>query len=80
MDSIAYSKQIAVNVILISFRTNGKDLFVGITENYEEAKKIREGAVITVKYIGANIYGTLQYPKFYRERTDVSWDDIVIQT
>jgi hypothetical protein len=58
------------------FRTNGKALFVGITENYEEAKKIKEGAVVTVKHSGVNVYGTLQYPKFYRERSDVKWEDI----
>jgi hypothetical protein len=42
-------------------------------ENYDEAKKVKAGSVITVKYGGKNVYGTLQYPKFYRERTDVTW-------
>jgi hypothetical protein len=55
------------------FRVNGKQLFVGIVENYEDAKKVKEGAVITVKHSGINAYGTLLYPKFYRERTDIKW-------
>ena len=59
------------------FRINGKNLFVGLSENSEEAKKVKEGSVITVKYLGTNAYGTLQYPKFYRERTDVKWDDLI---
>ena len=58
-------------------RLNGKPIIVGVSEKDEEAKKLKEGAVITVKYLGANIYGTLQYPKFYRERTDVKWDDLI---
>ena len=44
---------------------------MGISENYEEAKKIEVGAKITVKHSGENVYGTLQYPKFFRERLDV---------
>jgi uncharacterized protein (DUF427 family) len=52
-------------------------LFVGLSGNYEEVKKVKEGAVITVKHQGTNVYGTLQYPKFYRERTDVKWDDLI---
>jgi hypothetical protein len=59
------------------FRANGKKLFVGINENYEEAKKVEEGAVITVKYAGANVNGTFMFPKFYRERNDVSWNDLI---
>ena len=55
---------------------NGKELFVGLSDNYEEAKKVKPGSVITVKHQGTNIYGTLQYPKFYRERTDVKWEEI----
>jgi hypothetical protein len=55
---------------------NGKILFVGLSDNYEEAKKVKEGSVITVKHLGTNVYGTLQYPKFYRERTDVLWSDL----
>jgi len=57
---------------------NGKELFVGLSDNYEEARKVKEGTVITVKHLGTNVYGTLQYPKFYRERTDVNWEDLVI--
>jgi hypothetical protein len=52
-------------------------LFVGIGENYEEAKGVKKGAVITVKHQGTNVYGTLQYPKFYRERIDVKWEDLI---
>jgi hypothetical protein len=46
-------------------------------ENSEEAKLVKEGAVITVKHLGTNVYGTLQYPKFYRERTDLKWEDLI---
>jgi hypothetical protein len=60
-----------------SWRMNGKILYVGLSENYEEAKKVIEGSVITVKHQGVNVYGTLQYPKFYRERIDVKWDDLI---
>jgi hypothetical protein len=56
---------------------NGKYLFIGLSGNYEEAKKVKEGAIITVKHLGTNVYGTLQYPKFYRERTDVKWEDLI---
>jgi hypothetical protein len=56
---------------------NGKSLFIGFPENNEEAKKIKEGSVITVKHLGTNVYGTLQYPQFYRERTDVKWEDLI---
>jgi hypothetical protein len=59
------------------FRINGKTLFVGFGNNYEEAKKVKEGAVITVKHMGTNAYGTLQFPKFYRERIDVAWNDLI---
>jgi hypothetical protein len=52
-------------------------LFIGVSDNYEEAKKVKEGSVITVKHLGTNVYGTLQYPKFYRERTDVKWADLI---
>jgi hypothetical protein len=38
---------------------------------------VKEGAVITVKHLGTNVYGTLQFPKFYRERTDVKWEDLI---
>ena len=56
---------------------NGKKLFVGMNDNLSEAKKVKQGAVITVKHSGANVYGTLQYPKFYRERNDVNWDELI---
>lgn len=56
---------------------NGKKLFVGISENVEQAKKVKEGAVITVKHLGVNVHGTLLYPKFYRERTDISWNELM---
>jgi hypothetical protein len=56
---------------------NGKNIFVGLSDNHEEAKHVKEGNVITVKYLGLNVYGTLQYPKFYRERTDVKWEDLI---
>ena len=60
-------------------RINGKIIFVNIKvkDNVEEAKKIKEGAVITVKHNGTNVYGTLQYPQFYRERTDVKWENLI---
>ena len=50
---------------------------VSLKEFNEQAKKIKEGAVISVKYQGRNVYGTLQYPQFYRERNDVKWEDII---
>ena len=56
---------------------NGKHLFVGLSNNAEEAKKVKAGDVVTVKYLGVNVHGTLQYPKFYRERTDVKWEDLI---
>jgi DNA ligase-1 len=63
---------------LLSFgRVNGKPLFVGLSDNYQEAKKVKQGAVITVKHLGSNVYGTLQFPKFFRERTDITWNDII---
>ena len=56
---------------------NGKELFVSITENYEEAKGMKAGDVVTIKFIGTNAHGTLLYPKFYRQRTDVTWNDLI---
>ena len=56
---------------------NGKTLYVGLSDNYEEARKVKKGAVITVKHSGTNVHGTLLYPKFYRERTDVQWEDLI---
>jgi hypothetical protein len=76
MDSIAYSKKLSTSFVYFFERANGKTLFVGLSDKYEEAKKVKKGSVITVKHLGTNKYGTLQYPKFYRERTDVKWDEI----
>jgi predicted homoserine dehydrogenase-like protein len=56
---------------------NGKMVFVGLGENVELAKNVKKDSVITVKHQGTNVYGTLQYPKFYRERTDVKWEDLI---
>ena len=59
------------------FRINGKTVFVNITNHsLEDAKKIKEEAVITVKHSGMNVYGTLLFPQFYRERKDVKWSDL----
>ena len=52
-------------------------MFVKITENVEEAKDIKKGAVITVKHSGVNVYGTYLYPQFFRERLDISWNDML---
>ena len=52
-------------------------MFVNIYENYEEAKNAKKGTVITVKHLGVNTYGSLQYPKFFRERSDVKWEDLI---
>ena len=52
-------------------------MFVGIVDNFEAAKTIKTGTVITVKHLGTNVYGTLQYPKFYRERIDLKWQDLI---
>ena len=49
---------------------------MNMLDNPEEAKRIKEGAIITVKHSGVNIHGTLMYPQFYRERTDVTWRDL----
>ena len=70
-----------VNFIFLAHfsRINGKSLFVPIKlqEFTENVKKMKPGAVITVKHGGVNVYGTLQFPQFYRERTDVKWDDLI---
>ena len=58
------------------YRANGKQVFVKITEGSEGAKQVKEGSVITVKHSGTNVYGTLQFPQFYRERLDVKWNEI----
>ena len=56
-------------------------MFVAIkgAENAEEAQKVKENAVITVKYSGTNVYNKLIQPEFMRKRNDVSWSDIVEQ-
>jgi lauroyl/myristoyl acyltransferase len=77
MDFIVNSKNLLVCYQFTQKRLNGKQLYVSTLENYEEAKKVKKGAVITVKHLGTNAYGTLQYPKFYRERTDVKWEDLI---
>jgi hypothetical protein len=76
MDLIVYSK-LQYYYCIERNRANGKKIFVGITENAEEAKTVKVGSVITVKHLGTNVYGTLQYPKFYRERFDCVWDDLI---
>jgi DNA ligase-1 len=58
-------------------QTNDKKVFVSIYDNYEEAKKLKEGAIITIKHSGVNAYGLSLQPKFYRERTDVTWNDLI---
>lgn len=76
MVSIVYSKENAtINIHLR--RLNSNKIFVGLSDNYEEAKKVKQGDVITVKHLGANIHGTLQFPKFYRARTDVKWENLI---
>ena len=62
--------------ILLIFRPNGKIIFVRPEETVE-ARTVKEGAIITVKHSGINVHGTLLYPKFYRERLDVKWSDLV---
>ena len=62
-------------IILIGKRINGKELFVKLTDKYEDAKNVKVGSIITVKHQGMNVHGTLLYPMFYRERIDVNWND-----
>ena len=57
-------------------RHNGRRIFVSIAENMLEAKSIEKGVVVTVKHKGTNVHGTLQNPKFYRERKDFEWKDL----
>jgi hypothetical protein len=59
--------------LLIS-RANGKQLHI---PSSNDAKGVKVGSVITIKHSGANMYGSLLYPKFYRLRTDVKWEDII---
>jgi hypothetical protein len=57
-------------------RMNGEKLFIGLNEG-DDAKNVKVGSVISVTHNGTNVYGKLQYPKFYRERTDVKWEDLI---
>ena len=51
---------------------NGKPLFVNITnEMQDQAKQVKVGSLITVKHLGQNVHGTLQFPQFYRERNEM---------
>jgi hypothetical protein len=50
----------------LNCRKNKTKIFVGIAENKDEAKKVKDGATITVKYSGVNVQGTLLYPKFFK--------------
>ena len=54
-------------------------MFVALkqTENLEEAQKLKENSVITVKYSGVNVYNKLIQPIYMRVRNDVSWSDVV---
>ncbi len=52
-------------------------MFVSILDSLEVAKKIKEGAVVTIKHLGKNVHGTVQSPKFFRERIDVKWEDVI---
>ena len=63
-------------VLIFFYRLDGKPVFVKLTENIEQGKSIKKGAVITVKHSGVNVYGTLLYPQFYRERLDKTWKDL----
>jgi hypothetical protein len=76
MDLIVYSTLYKSFLVTVC-RINGRNLFVGLSNNYKEAKTVKKGAVITVKHSGTNVYGTLQFPKFYRERNDVKWEDLI---
>jgi hypothetical protein len=58
------------------YRSDGKKIFVRTLINIE-AQSVKRGDVITVAFSGKNIYGTLLYPRFYRKRTDVKWEDMI---
>jgi hypothetical protein len=62
---------------LIFGRINGRKLFVGLGENRSEAKGVKVGKVVTVKHMGLNVYGTMSHPQFYRERNDVTWEELI---
>lgn len=62
-----------VNSVLI-FSQKGNIIYVPITkELLGDAKKIKEGSIITVKHSGIDANGSLMFPQFYRERKDVKW-------
>ena len=73
---------LAVNSMCVSclignlIRLNGKSLFVPIRTETQETKRVKNGSVITVKHSGMNVHGTLLYPQFYRERSDLQWSDL----
>ena len=59
---------------------DNQSVFVNLTsENMEDAKKLKEGSVITVKYSGSNIHNKLIRPVFYRSRIDMTWKELVDQ-
>ena len=57
---------------------DGKTVFVSLpNELQNEAKSIEAGSVITVKHAGLNPQKMMMYPQFYRQRTDVNWQDVL---
>ena len=46
-------------------------------KDFEGLKNTKAGTILTVKHQGTNVYGTLQFPQFYRERLDVKWEDLI---
>ena len=52
-------------------------MFVKISENAEQAIAVTEGAVISVQHGGINVYGSYLLPQFYRERTDITWAELL---
>jgi hypothetical protein len=43
-----------IYLLKLLLKLNG-NIFCGLSDNYEEAKKVKEGTVITVKHSGVNI-------------------------
>jgi len=39
----------------------------------------KEGTILTVKYSGYWTSGKLKYPYFWKERHDITWEDILLQ-
>ena len=57
---------------------DGQTVYVGVLrETYEEAIKLKEDTVITVKHSGIRINDKLIQPYFFRVRVDLSWSDLV---